>query len=233
VLDSYQSAVFSISEEPERTVWLRWTAPARGWVWITNKLSESGVAFDLRRLSSPDERLFVGLRFEPPGVEMGAGETLLIGVSNFASLSLDFDLVFDLEIFFRKRKTSFEHWLSKFEGPWPEGESGPGADPDDDGISNLMEFVFSTNPLAETVRSENDPYYFRSERSGQGVFLRWKINPATAYFGDVPLRLCLEQSIDLRQWTAERISIEGEFLVPVGPDGERSKYYRLRVELPE
>jgi len=143
-----------------------------------------------------------------------------------------------------------------FPAAWREGnfgaaaDSGIGAhdaDPDFDGVSNLLEFAFGLNPLVSspsplalapgnTLISRGVPTWVKSDTENHAVFLRRKDRIATG------LVYAVQTSSDLSAWhtlitTPEVIGSNGEMEIvrvpiPAPTEGETSQFMRVQVSNP-
>ena len=128
-----------------------------------------------------------------------------------------------------RRKTYYQHWLEDF--PFAEGDQSLQADPDGDGIDNLQEYAFGTNPT-------------NAEPDGRGLTV---ITPDLSFIYNRRLdaiarglSYTLEQSADLIRWdpvdnlseeiltlpTMETVNLN---LEPIANESQR--FWRLRVSL--
>ncbi len=139
------------------------------------------------------------------------------------------DLLVSPELSIERRKTYYQVWLEEF--PFADGDQSIHADPDADGVDNLQEYAFGTDPtradstrleLAEITSNLNFIYDRRLDAVARGI------------------RFTLEQSPNLSDWdTVDNLSIEVlssptmetvRFdLQPTAVDSQR--FWRLRVSL--
>ena len=123
----------------------------------------------------------------------------------------------------------YQDWQGGY--AWPSVEaSAPEADPDGDGITNLIEYAIGSNPLSNAGDVQFLPRVV-NDTAHQPVF-RFYRNTA---FTDIDY--VVETSTDLKNWTAvsdtlvEVIVQEGTWqtcIVRV-PSGEKARFYRVRV----
>jgi hypothetical protein len=106
--------------------------------------------------------------------------------------------------------------------------SGPVADPDSDGLPNLLEYALSTDPRTAT----NDAIAFSpgSPSSDEFVISFQRV-------ADPLLVYTIENSIELKEWTPIWAStgpanVAGEVRVTAESSGDRRKFFRVRVALP-
>jgi hypothetical protein len=124
----------------------------------------------------------------------------------------------------------FEFWAAMHH--LPAGDDDLSADPDGDGLNNLMEYASNQDPL-----SPNQPTPSASVISGSPVF-QTAGAPALSFLRptlDAHLAVSLFESSDLTTWGASEITStvvqsygtyeRRQFLIPVASSG--SKYYRL------
>lgn len=124
------------------------------------------------------------------------------------------------------------------------GNGASNADPDFDGVSNLLEFAFGLNPTASSpsplslapgnmVASRGVPAWVTTETENHAVFLRRKDRIAAG------LEYAVQISGDLTAWqnliaTPEVIGTDGDMEVvrvpiPVPSEGETSQFMRVNV----
>ena len=101
---------------------------------------------------------------------------------------------------------------------WAGSAGGMTADPDGDGIRNLVEYVLGTPAL-----TTSSPYVFAA--NGR---LSFPVSPEGLRFAD----LAVEESVNLSAWTplpAGRLSVAGDGTWRVEPGATGKTFYRLRA----
>lgn len=116
------------------------------------------------------------------------------------------------------------------------GSAADNADPDGDGVSNLAEFAFGLNPNAPSSDTGTRAVAMATQQGMNAVFRRRKDYLAAG------LTYLVEFSSNLKDWTpssstAEILGDDGvvqQAAVPYPPllDGEKGKFFRVRVEKP-
>lgn len=206
--------------------WASWT-PRKGILVLrnpsdaTNSIAiDAATAFELPadaprtyRLSAPfaDQRL--------PVSTLSAGEPILMTL-----------LPFEVLVFDAAPQTSYADWVAQsFPETAPPPLTAGDADPDGDGLCNLLEYAFHQDPLCPDSPS---PMQFRVENGGVGV-LEFPWNLAAD-----DLHYTIETSPDLLTWTTAVPATTQAVYVANGTlriratldaGAEPKRFYRLRV----
>ncbi|HLP75912.1 MAG TPA: hypothetical protein VK327_03270, partial [Candidatus Paceibacterota bacterium] len=122
-------------------------------------------------------------------------------------------------------QTSYQQWLATQN--LPEGQTGPGADPDGDGLSNGVEFAIGTSPMVSSKLQWN------LSRGVDGVLLAYSLH---AHRADVGYHI--QKATDLKQgnWSDLDVTVTpgtGDEVVfgTLDQSGGEQAFYRLRVVL--
>ncbi len=126
----------------------------------------------------------------------------------------------------RAASNTSDEWKMRFFGSITNDQAKDTDDPDDDGMSNLMEYLAGTDPMDSQSRLQ-----FLSPsvaNGGQGVSLTWSSVSSKSYWVE------WSPSLPSTNWTA-MTNIIGDGKVQQfidGNAGTQARYYRLRVQAP-
>jgi outer membrane protein assembly factor BamB len=90
-------------------------------------------------------------------------------------------------------------WINRSLGAFAASLRAPGADPDFDGIPNIWEYIYGTNPGAASPYPELSPHMVESEEDVYFSFVL-PVNPSA-----VDAEIGAEFSTDLRNWSASEV----------------------------
>jgi hypothetical protein len=230
-------------ETPRASLWWKWTAPAAGLVRIDTRGSEYDTVLAVYSSDPPDATARVAENDNAtsrPGVTASAvvfpavsGQTYFIRIcrretteaSGIARLSLTMSAPAD----------PFARWLAD----WP-ALTGPTtaetADSDGDGVTNLVELAFGSNPLVRDA--SRSLLRIVPIESGWQVEATLDRDALEAFNGGTPLEVAWQISRDLQTWQPGppsrflrrdgRYSVEGILLAPGDPPFARLQVRKSR-----
>lgn len=200
-------------EDLNRDVWFRWQAPQSGIVALTEANARPSFEIEVTNLASPE-----GPPIEAASFYVTQGEAFLIRV---LQIPLDtpatFNGDFNLKLRLRENSAVYNNWLTT--KALEPSQSSPVADPDRDGLNNLLELAFGSDPLNSTDEFLNRPQILSTP---EGPFVRLHVSESINQ-GTTPLEVLLETSEDLQVWQSQNLE-PGLIEFPL-----TSSYFRLRV----
>lgn len=168
-------------------------------------------------------------------VERDGGKVQIanVGESTFATLVEGEDSPFGITVHVRTSGgNDFASWIATFD--LAEGETGETADPDGDGISNLLEYALNLNP---TSADRNALPQATILEEGGSSYLVLEVNKSSTASG---ISLIVESSSELQSWSSgegNTVILEDSASVlrvrdaqPISDNSRR--FLRLRVENP-